>query len=354
MQNYLICNFINGLGNHLFIYIFGKLVSKIHKIPIYHDAIPVVGVESNREEFHKIKNNKLETIILEITSSDIKKLKLDKNKNYKIVYQREIENFRIYKNHLNFIRNLFKLNNYKKNDEDLVIHFRAGNDFLSTCFFSVPEPDFYYKLLKSIKFKKLYIVTNSEKFNRYSEEEYLNLKEKLKNSGGDGDNKSVFQRGCYPWVSKYITNEQALNKINKIFNVFNNFKPIWINKNMHDDFHTLCKFNRIIIAPSTFSWWAAILSDPKIVYCYRPWKNVQYELLLQNEKKRNLGKTNYTNWIHWGDVNFGLEKYTKILMENYKIDKIKKRRNGKLLDKLENLITQEEINKLKKEDKNII
>ena len=354
MSNYLVCNFINGLGNHLFIYIFGKLVSKIHNIPIYHDAIPVVGLLSNKEEFQKIKNNNLETIDLFLDCSDIKKLNLDKNKNYRIVYHREIENFRIYKNHLQYIRQLFNLDKYKKNNEDLVIHFRAGNDFLSTCFFSVPEPEFYYDLLKSIKFNKLYIVTNSEKFDNYSEDEYLNLKQHLKNSGGDGDTKTVFQRGCYPWVSKFITNKQALDKINKIFNVFNNFNPIWINKNIHDDFHLLCTFNRIIIAPSTFSWWAAVLSNPKIVYSYKPWKNVQYELLLQNDKKRNLGKCNYPNWTHWGNTDSALNKYLNILMENYKIDIIRKKRNGKLLDKLNDLCKQKELNKMITEDINII
>ena len=122
---------------------------------------------------------------------------------------------------------------------------------------------------------------------------------------------------------------------------------------MHDDFHTLCKFNRIIIAPSTFSWWSAVLSNPKIVYCYRPWKSVQYELLLQNEKKRNLGKTDYKNWIHWGNIDLALKKYIKLLMENYKIDKIRKKRNGELLEKLDKLCIESEYSLMKNEDINI-
>ena len=321
-KNYLVCNFINGLGNHIFIYTFAKLLSKINNIPVYHDAIPTFGIESNKDKFRLIKDNGLETIKLNEINWNIRKINLDKNKNYMIIYLRELENFRIYRDFLPSIRELFRVDKFVKNKDDLVIHFRAGNDFLSEIFFSIPEPESYDDLLSNIEFKNLYIVTNCDKTDNYSLKDYEFLKNKLKTNGGDGDNIDTYNRGNYPWASKYITDEQALVKINGIFEVFNKYNPIWINTSQEEDFKFLCKFEKIVIAPSTFSWWAAVLSNPKIVYSYKPWKNVSYVLFDKEDKKRNLGKCNYENWHHWGDIDYCTEKYFYLLYSNH-INKIK-------------------------------
>ena len=57
-----------------------------------------------------------------------------------------------------------------------------------------------------------------------------------------------------------------------------------------NDFNTIRESNKIIIGISTFSWWAAILSNAKEVYASKNWKH------LKGNRNKNLPFVELENW----------------------------------------------------------
>jgi len=118
-------------------------------------------------------------------------------------------------------------------DDDIVLHYRTGDlvnyTTLNDGFLSI---HYYRQILSTIKFNRLYVVTEKRTF--------------------DKDVKKNFLAG------------------------FEKFKPIYItNDNLMDDFNFIRLFNKIIISQSSFSWWSALLSEAKEIYyplpIYGPW-----------------------------------------------------------------------------------
>ena len=122
------------------------------------------------------------------------------------------------------------------------------------------------------------------------------LQNKLKREGGDGDSNQHYNISHYAWVKD---KDKALKKINGILEVFNSYNPIWISKTEKEDFDFICQFDRIILSPSTFSWWAGVLSKSKEIYFYKSWKNKIYISINRKDKCRNLGETNYSGCIQY-------------------------------------------------------
>ncbi len=90
-----------------------------------------------------------------------------------------------------------------------------------------------------------------------------------------------------------------MKKINGILEVLNSYNPVWVSKTIKEDFDFICQFDRIILSPSTFSWWSGVLSNSKEVYSYKHWKNKLYLKIGRKDKLKNLGETNYDGWIIW-------------------------------------------------------
>lgn len=57
-----------------------------------------------------------------------------------------------------------------------------------------------------------------------------------------------------------------------------------------DDFNFIRSFDKILVHNSTFSWWAALLSDASKVGVWQPWVR----------GNKNLGLTDYAGWFQWG------------------------------------------------------
>ena len=64
----------------------------------------------------------------------------------------------------------------------------------------------------------------------------------------------------------------SLENINSIIKVLLEYNANWISGTISDDFNFIRKFNKIIMSPSTFSWWSCFLSDAKEVYTPKNWK----------------------------------------------------------------------------------
>ena len=60
------------------------------------------------------------------------------------------------------------------------------------------------------------------------------------------------------------------------------------------DFNLIRQFDKIMFKDSTFSWWAAVLSDASQVSPYGPWKPNK------GVKNKNLGNASFKGWSPWG------------------------------------------------------
>ena len=83
---------------------------------------------------------------------------------------------------------------------------------------------------------------------------------------------------------------EVLNRINGVINVLNKYKCIWISDSVYKDFNYIRNFNKIIIAVSTLSWWAAVLSDAEEVYAPAKWK------WYKRKRNKNLPHINLQGW----------------------------------------------------------
>jgi len=133
-----------------------------------------------------------------------------------------------YINHLDKIKDWFYLdphvNNYNINKNDIVLCVRRG-DHRGTI--HCIDMEYYHRILDNIKYDRLFVC-------------------------GDEYDEEV---------------KKSLEKYNPIYyREDRSFIPL--NKNTYlDDFKFIKSFNRIIIANSTYFWWAAVLSNADEIYC---------------------------------------------------------------------------------------
>jgi len=104
------------------------------------------------------------------------------------------------------------------NKDDVVMHIRTG-DYSKLGW--VIHPSWYTRIIESLKYNKLYLVTDSVK------DDYLMH--------------------------------------------FRKYKPIIISKNANDDFNFIRSFDRIICSNSSFCWWAVFFSKATKVYTFKRW-----------------------------------------------------------------------------------
>jgi hypothetical protein len=136
----------------------------------------------------------------------------------KIVLEGYFEKYAYYKPHKNRVRDWFALERnafgHQVHDQDILIHVRRGRD--SRIYGRLLRLDFYADVLKTLTWRRIYICCNEI----------------------DDD----VQRQFAP------------------------FDPVYVRQSPPDDFCFFQCFRRIIQANSTFSWWAAYLSDAEEVY----------------------------------------------------------------------------------------
>lgn len=110
---------------------------------------------------------------------------------------------------------------------------------------------------------------------------------------GPGGN-VLHQRYYLDCLEKEIFNRLFIvtdSKSDSYFDAFSSFKPIIINRDEASDFWFLTEFDRIIIGNSTFSWWAAFLSNATKIYTPKCWirnsNDIYHELYVINNGKCN-------------------------------------------------------------------
>jgi len=73
------------------------------------------------------------------------------------------------------------------------------------------------------------------------------------------------------------------------FEIFSQFNPVYINGRIEEDFWFITGFDRIIMANSSFSWWAAFLSNATKIYVPKCWirnsDDLRHDLITINNGK---------------------------------------------------------------------
>lgn len=184
--------FSGNLGNNLFQYITGKIISNIVDYNIY-----ITQINTPILNFHFFKNEK-KNIFYEKEIIDIKDIfYISESNNFEKIFDLDIENRNVVLNgnfqsstfcnkHKNIILDLFSndINKIDKSifknidfENDLLINVRLG-DFRQLGW--IIDFSYYEKLINSIKFRKLYITTDDpndkyiKQFEKYKPDMSLN------------------------------------------------------------------------------------------------------------------------------------------------------------------------------------
>jgi hypothetical protein len=226
--------FIQGqFGNNLFQYFASEIIRKIYD---YDEVKPTFTI--NMEFNNVIDDVKFKQIITRYMNGET--VEIDRRRD--ILLMGYFQRSEIFKYERNFIRQLFRAENMnhisnriqignivkyqskhtiQPTEQDLVLHLRCGDfwDHLKQKS-QMYHPTFLKKIIGSIKYDKLYIVSNPADFE---------------------------------WEKEY-------------YQQFEDLQPTWIHGNLGDDFDFMMKANKIITSASTMSWMAAYLGNAKEVH----------------------------------------------------------------------------------------
>jgi len=283
--------FSNGFGNNLFQYVFGRLLAEHHDLNYCHDSIPEMGIKKETYPYNK----KLKTIRFKAKSNfEAKKYDRDHYKFFEPTYKNcnfdfnsfmfYFEDYAIYKPYLGKIRSWFKPVK-KTNTKDLVIHFRLKNRLVwETHYNNFIKPEIYKKIISSnFKFEKLYIVSDMDKWGDIKNKDIKKIKE---------ETRKKYKKN----TTKFVPTEKSVDYMNSLVDNFKEFKPkLYHSDKFVKDFNFIRSFDQILFKNSTFSWWAATLSEASKIGVFRLWKPHKGK-----EKYKNLGETDFPGWFSWG------------------------------------------------------
>ncbi len=279
---------MNGLANSLFQYAFARLVAERHGLALTYDRRPVAGQEhvlspldygllhEGREIAHlePPAERPLENLLhlvgrtptAPILNAENEPVYGDYHKylecplggsSWFLPYHHLFEDHRIYRAHLEAIRAWFPPLPCT-NREDVCVHVRLG-DFATVPGRVVP-PGAYVEVLRSLSFRRLYLLTDDP-----TDEAYL----------------AHFRRFDPILVSREV--RRSFRDTNR--------------RTTLADFNFMRGFDRIVIGNSTFGWWGALLSQASQVYVYRRWKRDGIRADLRGHDPVNLGETDYPGWV---------------------------------------------------------
>ncbi len=251
-----------GVGNRIFQYVYARLWCEDNGYQLSHTGIPELNIPSDDfgagENIHKP--------------------------------QRFLQDYNLYSDYLNRIKSWECFDKVEDvNEDDLVIHLRAGNRFLAKNALYSATANVLENALSKIKFNKLHIVTNLKKHDRWTAGDIQDAMDYLKEHGGDGEPPEVY-RSTYPFLSV----DESLEYTNSFIDLFAKYDVAWVSGSIQEDFNYMRKFKKILFPRSTFSWWAAATGVADEVYVYGPWAPHKAK------SKGSLGETNYKGWKTWG------------------------------------------------------
>lgn len=314
-------NFTIGFGNNIFQYVFARLLAEHHGMLLSHPKIENLGIKNNQFAFNK----KYKTIKLNqrlYKTGAYKKYFKKKYSNFNIDLYGYFEDFTIYKNHLKKIKKWLAFSKIKKNKKDLAIHLRLQNRLIQqNHFLNLIEPKAYSNIIKKFKFKQLHIITDIEKWQKFSAYDIKKIQLDVKSGPNPGP--------------KWVSTEDSLDYINLLIKELSKFNPIvhcgntntmfrsgGLRGNFMIAFNKLRSFDQLILHNSTFSWWAAVLGEASKVAIFSIWKYGR------EKDQPNLSNTTYKGWFKFGnikDLYINKKKFEKYKTSSWKERKLKAR-----------------------------
>jgi len=297
-NGYISVNFTVGFGNNLFQYVFARLLAEKNNFILLSPDIPELGI-SKTESTTISRGNYGEKLASPEKSLGMRKVTINDRNAYAFFNEKLMpahyiisgyfEDYRFYKNHLEKIRSWFPQVE-KTNSEDVILHMRLQNRLIQKGHHKHHiTPQAFIDGLSNFNYKKIHIITDSKKWEHYDEKDILELRKQV--SQGPGSH------------SEWVDIDRSLYYMNSLVGAFAKYNPIVhcagdtipksgaLADNFMKDFNFIRSFNNIMIFNSTFSWWAALLSDAENVGTYGPWKA---------NKTKNLGQTTFPGWFSWG------------------------------------------------------
>jgi len=208
------------MGNRMFQYAFGLIISNIRGDNFYHDGLPNFNINKS---VGLVSRDAVRTSSFGYNYVDVDfLLKTEKD----IIIDSTLQNIKYYEKHRELLKTAFAIQSNKLNNSDtLVIHLRE-TDYLQTKNFLGTEA--YISIITKLNYKKYCIVTDNANCNTVQE---------------------LLKLGC-------IVRSQG--KVDK-------FSHTADNQGMND-FFFLLNSNNIFLSQSSFSWWPAFLGEHENVY----------------------------------------------------------------------------------------
>lgn len=164
-----------------------------------------------------------------------------------------------------------------RGDNDLVVHMRTGDRlFYRNEFYMKPKIDQYLRAIEMFDFDQLHIVSSMPKWDYVTKEELLGMKFHV----------SVPSDQSVPI-------EESVDNFNSFVRGLEKYKPIFVRRDVHEDFNFIRTFNNILFEHGTMSWWAAFLSDADKVGVYGPWR------AWKGVSNKNLSNIPLKTWFKW-------------------------------------------------------
>lgn len=268
-------NFTNGVGNNIFQYMFGRIKSERDNCKFSHPTLPVLGIKGNKL---KLKNPKK----IKVSSNDSKMFHKILNTTYNtdVDFSGYPEEFFLYTDRMDKIREWFPNNSKVDTGNSLCLHLRAGDRLLMKGCFKEENgwpitAEQYIKGIESFDFDKLYIVTDMPVWKEINEEELSNMK---------------FHREVR---KDRVELKVGVEYWNSLYNTLKQYNPeVRFGYPVEKDFEFMRKFKKFMFAHGTLAWWAAALGNAEEVAVYGKWRG---------GKESDLAWANLSGWRHWGD-----------------------------------------------------
>jgi len=271
----------NGFGNNLFQYIAARQLAEF-----YEDELMVTPPTS---DYYAIKD--LETLGVDFTQRKPNGLVSDfiyvRESNYKDAFQKSLKgrDFLVngyFEDYTFFLDNTATIKSWfpridKRSDNDLVIHFRAGDRlFYKNEFDSKPTAESYKRAIEKFDFDKLHIVTDMPKWDYITVEELNGMKFHYDVPKNDR-----------------VDTLLAVEYFNSFVDALSGYCPLNVNRTVVEDFNFIRSFDNILFQHGTLSWWASILSDANKVGVYGPWRP------WKGASNKNLSQVPLETWFKW-------------------------------------------------------
>lgn len=282
MRGSVVVQLTNGFGNNIFQIVAARLLAEKHERELFV-LLPWKGYYGYEEldrviigDLRVAEGLPSKQIALVNDDNYAFAMKQDKLPECCLLVRGHFEDYRYFIEHRGLIKTWFTPVS-KKEDQDLIFHFRTGDRlFAKNEFEHKPTTQRYKSAIESFDFNRLHIVSDLPELKHYAAEELGSLK--FHNSLG---------------ASKSVKHEDAAKYLNNVVSFLSGYQPVFRSASISEDFNKIRSFNNIMFEHGTMSWWAAFLTDASKVGVrkdWRPWKG---------RSNKNLSELPVDGWFGW-------------------------------------------------------